>query len=179
MRPSPQEVASQLTHIVRSPWPQGLDDALPWLRSMGIATDTADESPARGDARSWHMASMPVWGTARPGWGTYRDQFADVSWFLWDEHAWEDVRRAAADLAQALTDLYGAPEKATVDAESHGPSWWWRLPEHSIELYAHNGAIRPPGFPAGPSVVQLHVDLSAVAEPREAEARELSPTPDS
>jgi hypothetical protein len=123
------------------------------------------------------MASMPEWGTARAGWSSYREQFVGVFWFLWYDHGWEDARGAAADLAQAITDVHGAPEESTEETTGQGPSWWWRLNAHSIEIYAHNGAIRPEGFPAGPSVVQLHVDLRAVAEPREAEARELSGPP--
>lgn len=100
MRPSPQEVASQLTTIMRSPWPEGMDDAVPWLRSMGISTETAEETPAEGDSRSWHLASMPEWGPVRAGWSTYREQLADVFRFLWDEHGWDDVRGAASHLAQ-------------------------------------------------------------------------------
>ena len=177
MRPSPQEVASQLTSILGTPWPEGIDDGLPWLRSKGIATETAEETPAEGSGRSWHMASMPIWGTARAGWSTYHERFADVFWFLWDDHGWDDVRDAAAELAQQVADVHGAPEETTEETAGHGPSWWWRLNDHSIEIYAHNGAVRPEGFPAGPSVVQLHVDLRAVADPREAEARELNALP--
>lgn len=120
---------------------------------------------------------MPEWGTARAGWSTYRGQFADVFWFLWNDHGWDDVRDAAAALAQAITDVHGAPEESTDETTGHGPSGWWRLNAHSIEIHAPNGAVRPEGFEAGPSVVQLHVDLRAVAEPREAEARELSAHP--
>lgn len=65
----------------------------------------------------------------------------------------------------------------TQETKGHGPSCWWRLEAHNGELYAHNGAVRPDGFPVGPSVVQLHIDLRAVAEPRDAEARELSARP--
>ncbi|QFG68627.1 hypothetical protein [Ornithinimicrobium pratense] len=144
---------------------------------MGISTDTAEETPPEGIGRSWGMASVPEWGAARAGWSTYREQFADIFWFLWDDHRWDDVRGAAADLAQAITDVHGAPEESTEESASHGPSWWWRLNDHGIQIYAHNGAIRPEGFPAGPSVVQLHVDLRAVADLREAEARELDAPP--
>ncbi len=123
------------------------------------------------------MASMPTWGKARAGWSVYHERFADVSWFLWDDHGWDDVRGATAELAQQITDAHGAPVETTEEAASHGPSWWWRLNSHSIEIYAHNGANRPEGFPAGPSVVQLHVDLRAVADHREAEARALHAPP--
>ena len=120
---------------------------------------------------------MSVWGTAQAGWGTYREQFAEVFWFLWDGHSWDDARDAAAELAQTITDAHGEPEETTEETAGHGTSWWWRLDDHSIEMYAYNGASRPEGFPAGPSVVQLHVDRRAVAEPREAEARARSAPP--
>lgn len=171
MKPSPGDVASQVTAIVNSPWPRGLEDGLPWLQSMGIETGTAEETPPRGATRSWHLASMPAWGTADAGWGTYRDELADVSWFLWNGETAEDVLAAAAELAEAMTSVHGDPVEATEPALHAGPTWWWRLERHGIQMYAYDGAPNAEGYPTGPPCVQLHVDLRAVSEPQEAEAR--------
>ncbi|GGK58931.1 hypothetical protein [Ornithinimicrobium pekingense] len=171
MKPSPGEVASRVTAIVESPWPRHLEDGLPWLQSFGIDTDTAEETPRRGADRSWHMAAMPSWGAVRAGWGTYRDEFADIFWFLWDGESSADVLRAADDLARALTDVHGDPREVTEATQYSGGSWWWQLEQHSIEMYAYSGAVNPDGYPTGSPCVQLQIDLRAVAEPREAEAR--------
>lgn len=176
MQPSPEEVAATVDRILSSPWPATLEDALPWLEALGIQTQTAQESSRDAasvdqDSRSWHRAEMTGWPGALAGWAGYRGAFADVNWFLWEDHDWEEVERAATELAGAISATHGAPVETTAATQSHGSSWWWQLERHGIDMYAHNGRIRPDGFPPGPSVVQFHIDLRAVAEPREAEAR--------
>lgn len=166
MRPTPGDVAAQITAIVGSTWPDGLDDGIPWLGSLGVSTETAEETSCEEDSGAWDFATLPAWGAAKVGWSTYRGRFAGVSWWLWSDLEWEDVRSAAAALAEEISTVHGAPSESTAEAESRGPSWLWRLEGHDIEMYAHNGAIRPEGFAAGPSVVQLHVDLRPVAELR-------------
>ncbi|GAA1184008.1 hypothetical protein GCM10009584_27610 [Ornithinimicrobium humiphilum] len=171
MRPTPGDVAAQITAIVGSTWPDGLDDGIPWLGSLGVSTETAEETSCEEDSGAWDFATLPAWGAAKVGWSTYRGRFAGVSWWLWSDLEWEDVRSAAAALAEEISTVHGAPSESTAEAEGRGPSWLWRLEGHDIEMYAHNGAIRPEGFAAGPSVVQLHVDLRPVAELREDEAQ--------
>lgn len=177
MKPAPRQVAKTVTQILRSVWPQGLDEGLPWLEAMGIRTDTATETPRRRSSRSWHMASMPTWGTARAGWGTYQDRFADVFWFLWDDESSERVLHAATELADHLADALGEPTETTEPTPLSGGTWWWQLEGHSIEMYAYTDARTPDGHPTGPPCVQLSVDLREVSDPREAEARRLQGAP--
>lgn len=172
MKPPPREVASRISAVVDSPWPQHLGEGLPWLQSFGIETDTAKETPRRGTSRSWHMAAVRGWGSARAGWGIYREEFAGIFWFLWDGESADDVLRAAGDLARAITDSHGNPHEITEASQYSGGSWWWQLERHRVEMYAYNGAPNPDGYPTGSPCVQLHVDLRAVAEPQEEEARQ-------
>lgn len=139
------------------------------MESLGIRTETATEAPRDGASRSWHMADMPEWGTARTGWGTYQDRFADVSWFLWAEEDAEQVLEAATELADHLTGELRPPTEVT-DRTSPGATWWWQLESHSIEMYAHGPHRYPPAQPC----VKLSVALREVSDPREAEARRLA-----
>lgn len=178
MKPTPRQVAETVTHILKSQWPEDLRDGLPWLESLDIRTDTATETSRERSSRSWHMADMPTWGTARGGWGTYQDRFADVLWFLWYEENAEHILHAVAELADHLTDDLGDPTDTTDPTPLSGGTWWWQLEAHSIEMYAYTDEPRPDGYPTGPPCVQLHVNLREVADPREAEARRLTKAPE-
>lgn len=178
MKPSPSEVAETVTHVLDAGWPTPLDEALRWLHAMGMQTDCAEETPRDGSSRSWQMAPVLAWGTASGGWNTYRDELSDVFWFLWEGDSSEDVTQAAAALAEAVTDAHGAATEASEATPFSGASWWWQLDQHYIEMYAYHGLPNPNGHPTGPPCVQLHISLSARAEPREAEARQKQSIPD-
>lgn len=178
MKPSPNEVAKTVKHVLKASWPTAREEALSWLQSMGIQTDSAKEAPREGSSRSWQMAPVLAWGTASGGWGTYRDELYDVFWFLWEGDSSEDVTQAADLLARAITDSCGGATEASEATPFSGASWWWQLDQHSIEIYAHHGLPNPNGYPTGPPCVQLHISLRARAEPREAEAQRVQAVPD-
>ena len=167
MKPSPNEVAKTIASVLNARWPAPIDEALHWLQAMGIQTGSAKETPQDGSSRSWQMAPVPAWGTASGGWSTYRDEFADVCWFLWERESSEDVTQAAAALAGAITDGHGAATESSAATPFSAASWWWQLEQHCIEMYAHHDLPNPNGHPTGPPCVQLHISLRARAEPPE------------
>lgn len=177
MKPSPSEVAKTVTHVLNATWPTPLNEALRWLHSLGMQTDSAEEAPRDGSSRSWQMAPVLAWGTASGGWSTYRAEFADVSWFLWEGGSAEAVTQAAGALAEDITDAHGAATEASEATPFSAGSWWWQLEQHCIEMYAHHGLPNPNGHPTGRPCVQLAISLRARAEPREAEARLTQATP--
>lgn len=171
MKPSPSEVAETITHLLVATWPTTLEEALHWLQAIGVQTCGAEEVPRDSSSRAWHMAPVPAWGTARGGWSTYRDEFAEVFWFLWEGDSSDDVMQAASALAGAITHAHGTATEVSAATATSGATWWWQLDQHSLEMYAYHGRPLPNGRPTGPPCVQLHVALRARAEPREAEAR--------
>lgn len=157
--------------MIASSWPTTEETSLSWLRRHGIDPDTATERDAnRSTGRDWDRARMASWGAADAGWGTFDDEFVGVNWFLWRRGTAEDVMAAARALVGDLTKMHGAPTEV-LDPTEHGGTWFWRLPEHLIDMYAYHGLPRPDGLPSGEACVQLHVDLRTRSEAREAHAR--------
>lgn len=177
MRPTPSEVAKTVSHVLNATWPITLDESLQWLQAMGIQTDGARETPRDGASRSWQLAPVLAWGTTSAGWGTYRDEFCDVFWFLWEGGSSEDVTQAAHVLAESITGARGAAKEASVASPLSGASRWWQLDQHTIEMYAYHGLPNPNGCPTGHPCVQLHISLRARAEPQEVEAQRTQASP--
>ena len=178
MKPSYTEVAETITHVVNATWPTTLEEALSWLQSLGIQTDGAQEASRDGSSRSWQMAPMPAWGSARSGWSTYRDEFAEVFWFLWEGNSSEEVTQEATSLAGAIMDGHGAASETAEATPFSGASWWWQLDRHCIDMYTHHGLPNPNGHHTGAPCVQLHISLRAREEPRDAEAQRRQGTSD-
>lgn len=170
LTPTPDTVARTLTAMITGPWPTTEPEALSWLRRHGIDPATATERDPRGPGRSWDRARTQTYGDAETGWGTYREEFVGVHWFLWLGASSEDVMAAAQVLVDLLTTTHGPAAEAS-ESTPHGCTSLWQLPSHVIELYAYHGLPRDDGFPAGDACVQLHLDHRERSEARELEAR--------
>lgn len=171
LTPSPADVARTLSDMMSAAWPTTGDESRQWLTRHGIDPDSATKrTSGRGVGHNWARARMDGWGTADAGWGTFRDEFVGVNWFLWRGSSSDEVMTAAHALADLLTQAQGIPTEAEESTE-HGGTWLWLLADHVIIMYAYHGRPRPDGFPAGDACVQLHVDLRERAEAQEEHAR--------
>ena len=170
LNPTPTAVAETLLAMISAPWPTTAQESEDWLREHGIDPGTATERDPRGAGRAWDRARMADWGTADVGWGTFREEFVGVHWFLWRGASSEDVMAGAHSLVDLLTQTQGPAADAS-ESPLHGGTWLWLLPGHVIEAYAYHGLPRPDGFPAGDACVQLHLGHRERSEAQEREAR--------
>lgn len=174
--PAPDAVARTLAAMTTEPWPTTEAESLAWLRRHGIDPATAVERDRRESSRAWDGARMADWGGTRAGWGTYRDEFTGIHWFLWSGASSDDVMAGAQALVDRLHQAHGPATEAS-ESPQYGRTALWQLPGHVIDLYAYHGLPREDGFPAGDASVQLHLSHRERSEAQELEARAMDSGP--
>lgn len=173
MEPQPTQVAATVAQLFRTEWPHGIEEATPWLKSLGIDSDAPRTRRKEDGTEAWDDAAVPSWGNrARAGWSTYRDHLADVNWWLWGGAEPQAVNAAAMELADELSRSLDDPAEVTGPVPGSFGTWFWNLDAHTIEMYSYSSESRSDGAtPTTRSIVQLSISLRAVADPCEKEAR--------
>ncbi len=163
MMPAVDTVVRTITDLVGDMWPRTEGERVAWFRLHRI--EPAVEITA---LRHWGTG-VPGWGEAQTFWQLYRGRLAGLGWMLFDGYERDLVMAWGRAAADRLTATLGKPAESAETCE--GIRAEWRLRAHRLYVYVHSGRPALGDTPPAPPLVQIHLDLTVLAEARAQAAR--------